>query len=407
MAQNEREQRVSPLELFFDLVFVFAFTRVTTFLSHNPTWGGLLRALLILSMLWWAWSGYAWLTNNFDPEKGDVRLVVLSASAAMLIAALAVPHTFGSDGVIFAIAYLVVRGLHLVLFTIAGRGDRDLLGAVTRIAPSAVIGSVMLLVAGFLHGSAQLALWCAAVAATYLGALVGHMQGWRVSAAHFVERFGLIIIIALGESIVAIGVGGRSLSLGTSVIEAALLGFTVTACLWWSYFDWFAYVAQARLTEATGAERAALARDAFTYLHLPMVAGIVLFAFGLKTVVSNVSGSLHIVPAVGLFGGIALYMLAHVVVRLRVGGGWGRGRPVATVVLLALLPIATHISSLAALGLVAAVSVALIVYEFLRHHASRDWIRNRRGDFTLDEARQAIDEERSRRADRPRGRRGP
>src|SRR5438034_2103772 len=137
MAQAAREHRVSPLELFFDLVFVFAFTQVTTLLTHNPTWGGLVRGLLVLSMLWWAWSAYAWLTNTFDPEEGRVRLVVLSAAAAMLIAALATPHAFGSDGVIFAVAYFVVRGLHLVLFAIAGRGDRDLYAAVMRFMPSA------------------------------------------------------------------------------------------------------------------------------------------------------------------------------------------------------------------------------------------------------------------------------
>ena len=136
------------------------------------------------------------------------------------------------------------------------------------------------MVAGFTEGSAQLALWGAAVVVTYLGALVGHMRGWRVSPAHVVERFGLIIIIALGESIVAMGVGARGLPLDAGVIWAALLGITVAACIWWSYFDWVAYVAQSRLAEATGATRAALARDAYSYLHLPMVAGIVLFASG-------------------------------------------------------------------------------------------------------------------------------
>jgi low temperature requirement protein LtrA len=402
MAQEGREQRVSPLELFFDLVFVFAVTQVTTFLTRDPTWGGLLRGLLVLSMLWWAWSAYAWLTNNFDPEEGRVRLVVLSAAAAMLIAALATPGAFGSDGVIFAVAYFVVRGLHLVLFVIAGKGDRDLYTAVMRFVPSATLGSALLIVASVVHGTVQLALWCAAVAITYLGALIGHSRGWRVWPAHFVERFGLIIIIALGESIVAIGVGGRGLAIGSGVITAALLGFTVAACLWWSYFDWFAYVAQSRLAEVTGTERAALARDGFSYLHLPMVAGIVLFAFGLKTVLHDVTGSLPTVPAFSLFGGIALYMLAHVALRLRIGGGWGRGRPIAAVVLLALLPVSTEISALAALGIVAAVCVCLIAYEFLRHRSSRDWIRARRGEFTLEEAARAIGEERSRRTRRSR-----
>jgi low temperature requirement protein LtrA len=351
--------------------------------------GGLLRALLLLGMLWWLWSAYAWLTNILDPEEGAVRLVMLAAVAAMLIVSLAAPRAFGDDGVSFGIAYFVVRVLHLVLFGIAGRGDRGLLRAVLRIVPSAVLGATLLVVAGFFDGSAQLALWGTAVVVTYLGALVGHMRGWRVSPEHFVERFGLIVIIALGESIVAIGVGARGLPLDAGVIAAALLGITVAACIWWSYFDWVAYVAQARLAEATGATRAALARDAYSYLHLPMVAGIVLFAFGLKTTLHDVNDPLRIVPALGLVGGIALYLLAHVALRLRIGGGFGRGRPVATILLLGLVPVARVVPALTKLGLVAAVCAALIGYEAIRYREARAWIRSRRGAFSMEEASRA------------------
>src|SRR5213593_2564515 len=384
--QAEREHRVTPLELFFDLVFVFAITQVTGFLSHHPTWGGLLHGLLLLGMLWWAWSAYAWLTNTLDPEEGAVRLVMLAAVAAMLVVSLATPGAFGRDVVIFGVAYLVVRALYLALLAIAGRGDRDLFGAAMRIVPTATLGPTLLIVAGFLDGSAQLAFWIAAVAVSYLGALLGHMRGWRVSPEHFVERFGLIIIIALGESIVAIGAGAARLPLDAGVIAAALLGITVAACLWWSYFDWVVYVAQARLAEATGASRAALARDVYSYLHLPMVAGIVLFALGLKTTLADVHASLRTVPALGLCGGVALYLLAHVALRLRIGAGLGRGRPVATILLLGLLPIARKVPALTALGLVAAVCASLIAYEALRHREARAWIRSRRGAFTMEEA---------------------
>jgi low temperature requirement protein LtrA len=384
--QAARGQRVTPLELFFDLVVAFAFTQVTTLLSRSPTWGGLLRGLLLLGALWWGWSAYAWLTNTLDPEEGAVRLAVLAAVAAMLVVSLAAPGAFGRDGVIFGVAYLVVRALHLVLFTIAGRGDHDLFRAVMRIVPTATLGPALLIVAGFLDGAAQLALWGAAVAVTYLGPLLGGMRGWRVSPEHFVERFGLIVIIALGESIVAIGVGAAGLPLDAGLITAALVGVTVAACLWWSYFDWVVYVAQARLAEATGARRARLARDAYSYFHLPMVGGIVLFAFGLKTTLADVGGSLGVVPVIGLCGGVALYLLAHVALRLRIGGGLGLGRPVATILVLGLIPIATQVPALAALGLVAAVCVSLIVYEVVRYREARARIRRLRGALTTQEA---------------------
>ena len=219
----------------------------------------------------------------------------------------------------------------------------------------------------------------------YLGPLVGGGRGWRVSPAHFVERHGLIIIIALGESIVAIGVGAAGLSLDAATIAAALLGMVVAAALWWSYFDWVIFVAQARMTDATGAERAALARDLYTYLHMPMVFGVVLFALGMKETLGHVDEPLGVIPAIGLCGGLALYMAAHVAVRLRTSGGWGHGRPTATVVLLALIPVATIVPSLVALALVAAVCATLIAYEAIRYRYARSWIRNHRGEFTIEE----------------------
>jgi low temperature requirement protein LtrA len=382
----EHGQRVTPLELFFDLVFVFAFTQVTGFLSDDPTWSGLLRGLLLIGALWWAWAAYAWLTNTLDPEEGAVRLAVFGAIGAMLIVSLAAPNAFGTDGVAFGVAYFVVRAVHLVLYAIAGWGDRDLLRAIVRVLPSAILGPALLVIAGFSDGTAQLALWGVALAIDYLGVLVGHMRGWRVSPEHFVERHGLVVIIALGESIVAIGVGAAGLPLDAGLIAAALLGIAVVASLWWSYFDWVAFVAQARLAEATGTERAALARDLYSYLHLPMVAGIVLFALGLKTTLAHVDGSLPTIPALGLCGGVALYLLAHVALRLRIGGGLGRGRPVATILLLGLIPLAREVPALAGLGLVAAVCAALIAYEALRYPYARAWIRSRRGAFTMEEA---------------------
>ena len=384
--QADYEQRVTPLELFFDLVFVFALTQVTSFLADNSSWDGLLRGLFLLGVLWWAWAAYAWLTNTLNPEEGPVRLAVFASMGAMLIAALATPGAFDVDGVVFGIAYFTVRALHLVLFAIAGRGDPELRRAVLRILPSALLGAVLLVVAGFLDGGARMAAWAVALAIDYLWLLVGGMRGWRVSPEHFVERHGLIIIIAIGESIVAIGVGAAGVPLDAPVIAAALLGIVVASALWWSYFDWAVYVAQARLADASGAERAVLARDLYSYLHLPMVAGIVLFALGMKTTLSHSGDALDMISAVGMSGGLALYFAAHVATRLRMAGGWGHGRPIATVILIALVPVATQVPALAALALVAVVCVALIASEALRYPAGRSWIRSHRGAFTMEEA---------------------
>jgi low temperature requirement protein LtrA len=387
--EEAAERRVTHLELFFDLVFVLAITQVTAFLADNATWDGLLRGLLLVSALWWAWGSYAWLTNTLDPEEGGVRLAMFGSMAAMLIVALATPHAFDVDGVVFGVAYFTVRALHVVLFAIAGRKDPDLAPAIVKLVSTGVIGPALLVGAGFLEGGLQIGIWITAVAIDYLvGILVGRAPGMRISPEHFVERHALIMIIALGESIVAIGIGAEGLALDAGTIAAALLGIAVVCALWWSYFDWVVYVAQATLAEATGRERVVLARDMYSYLHLPMVAGIVLFALGLKTTLGHVGEALEIIPAVGLSAGLALYFAGHVALRFRISRDLGHGRPIATVALLALVPIALQVPALAALALVAAVCAGLIVYEALRYPFARAWIRGHRGTFTLTEARQ-------------------
>jgi low temperature requirement protein LtrA len=361
----EREQRVTPLELFFDLVFVFAFTQVTTVLSDDPTWGGLGHALLILAALWWAWAAYAWLTNTVDPGEGAVWGAMLVAMAAMFVAALAVPDTFGRHGVVFGVAFLIVNVMHLTLYALAARGDRDLLAAILRIAPSALAGAALIIAAGFVHGGLRPLLWLAALAVGLFGPLLGGMRGWRVQPAHFVERHGLIVIIAIGESLVAIGLGAKGTELGTGVIVAAVLGLAVVTSFWLAYFDFFPMRAEQMLTDRSGAQRTALARDTFTYLHLPMVAGIVLFAFAMKTTLAHVSDELDTIPALGLCGGPALYLFAYVALRLRVSRTFGGGRLVAAVACALLWPAAVVVPALVALTLVAVVWIALHAYEII------------------------------------------
>jgi low temperature requirement protein LtrA len=298
---------------------------------------------------------------------------------------LAVPNAFGVDGVVFGVAYFIVRVLDLVLYAISSRGDRELFRAILRITPGAVAGPALLILAGFTEGTTQIAIWVIALAIDYTWVLIGGGRGWRVSPEHFVERHGLIVIIAIGESIVAIGVGAAGVELDAATITAAILGVVVAATLWWSYFDWVIFVAQSRLAEAAGERRALLARDLYTYLHLPMVAGIILFALGMKKTLEHVDVPLELIPAIGMCGGLALYMAAHVATRLRIRGGWGHGRPTATVLLVALTPVATMVPALAALALVTAVCVGLIAYEAIRYRYARSWIRSRRGAFTAEE----------------------
>jgi low temperature requirement protein LtrA len=361
----EREQRVTPLELFFDLVFVFAFTQVTTVLSDDPTWGGLGHGLLILAAIWWAWAAYAWLTNTVDPGEGAVWGAMLVAMAAMFVAALAVPEAFGRHGVVFGVAFLIVNAMHLTLYALMARGDRDLLAAILRIAPSALTGAALIIAAGFVHGGLRSGLWLAALAVGLFGPLLSGLSGWRVQPAHFVERHGLIVIIAIGESLIAIGLGARGTGLGAGVIVAAVLGLAVTSSFWLAYFDFFPIRAQQLLADRSGAQRTALARDAYTYLHLPMVAGIVLFAFAMKTTLAHVGDELDAISAVGLCGGPALYLFAYVLLRLRVSRTLGRGRLVAAVASALLLPIAVVVPALIALTLVTAVWVALHAYEII------------------------------------------
>jgi low temperature requirement protein LtrA len=370
------EHQVTPLELFFDLVFVFGFTQVTGLLVDDPTWGGLFRGMLVLAALWWAWGVYSWLTSATDVDEGGVRLVMLAAMVAMFGAALAVPGAFGDDAVLFGVAYLIVRLLHLALSAIVVRDDPSRRDALVRFVPTAIGGPLLILLAGFLEGDARIAVWIVALAIDYLGPVViGVGRGWRVAAEHFAERYGLIILIALGESIISIGVGA-GLDLDAGVLVAAGLGIVVVSALWWLYFDVAAIFARRRLVQARGLEQHWLAFQAYSYLHLPMVAGVVLFAFGLETTLHDLGETLHAVPAVALCGGAALYLLAEVAFLARTMGRVFRRRTVAAIVLFALIPAATAMPAVASLALVSAVCSLLVAYEAIGRREYRVRVRH-------------------------------
>jgi low temperature requirement protein LtrA len=287
----------------------------------------------------------------------------LTAMAAMLVASLAVPDAFGEYGVLFGVAYFVVRLLQVALYSLATGDMPETRQAILRLAPGFVGGPALLIVAGFLDGLTQGALWAVALAVDYGIAYVRAGSGFRVHAGHFVERHGLIVIIALGESIVAIGVGASGLALGAGVIVAAVVGIALAAALWWAYFDLVVLYAERRLSAARGDERAWLARDSYSYLHLPMVAGIIFAALGAKQTLAHVGDPLGTIPAVALCGGVALYLLGHNAFRLRDVGSVSVPRLVVTILCLALIPLAVSVPSLITLAILAVLLCGLAAYE--------------------------------------------
>jgi low temperature requirement protein LtrA len=375
MPDTVQEQEVTPLELFFDLVFVFAITQVSSFVSDDATWTHLLQGLAILAVLWWAWESYAWLGNTAASDDGAVRVVLLSAMGAMLIVSLAVPGAFTDDALIFGFAYLTVRLLHLGAYWLLSRDDPTLRALVGRLASTAIPGAALLVLGGALHGTARTVCWIAALAIDYGGLAMRGVEGWRVEPGHFAERHGLIIIIALGESIVSLGLGASGLDLDARIVAGALLGVAISAALWWAYFDVVAIVAERRLREAPHERQIRLARDSYTYLHLPMVTGIVVFAVGVKRTL-EVSGDLPAVPAWALCAGVALYLVSLSAFKRRNVGSWNRPRLVAAALLIALAPLATELPALLSLALVALIACALIAYEVTAYSDARERIRH-------------------------------
>jgi low temperature requirement protein LtrA len=385
------EARVTPIELFFYLVFVFSLTQVTALMAHDLTGRGILRGLLVLALLWWSWVGYAWLANVVQAEEGLGRVAVFGAMAAMFVLAVTVPEAFddrtgGLDGpVVVAFAYLAVRVLHLVMFVLLSGDDPGLRRQVWRFSPSVIGSTAVLLVASQLEGTAQTLTWVGALIVDYLGTILGGASGWRLrSASHFAERHGLILIVALGESIVAIGVGVAGVPISWPIVLASVLGLTVAASLWWAYFDVVSIVAERMLRRAEGEARARLARDAYSYLHLPMVAGIVLLALGVEQVLEFVAEStvreladpLPLLPLGALYGGVALFLFAHSAFKYRTWHQVTVRRLAVAVLLGALIPLAAELPALAALGLLAAVMAAMIASEAVRYSELREQVRH-------------------------------
>lgn len=364
------ERRTTPVELLWDLVFVFAVTQVTTLLRADLSWAGLGRAMLVLALVWWAWSAFVWATNAQDPDAVVFRGVLLATSVLIFVAGLALPHAFGRDGTLFAAVYACVRLLHLVLYADASRRGNASLAAIAGFAVTVVLGMALLVAGSFAHGSLRIWLWLAAAAIDYAGPAWLTRERLRglqqVAVAHFAERYGLFIIICLGESIVAIGLGASDQRLTAEAITGVSLALMITIGLWWTYFDRFAAVAEQQLREHHDPVLAAA--DGYSYLHLVLVAGIIVFAVGARSAVAHVDAPLSDAARLALCGGVALYLAGHVAFRLRMVGTLGSAKLVAALACLLVFAIDPHPAWLAA-GAVTLVLATMLAGEAIAPRA--------------------------------------
>jgi low temperature requirement protein LtrA len=383
--------RVTTLELFFDLVFVFAFTQITQLMADDPSARGAFRGLVLLALLWWSWCSYAWLGNQAHADEGLVRLTIVVALVAMFVVALAIPESFSDQpGGLFApfvlaACYVVVRLAHLACYLIAAGNDAGLRRQLLLVAVPVAVACALLVTGGTFGAPFQTAFWGLALLVDYAGIWLAGISGWRLQAPiHFAERHGLIVLVALGESMVAIGAGVAQQPISVSVIAASVLGIAVAVSLWWLYFDVVAHVAESLLASKEGQERSRLARDSYTYLHFPIVVSIIFIALGLKKVLEYVSDTeshtlldpLTGVPLIALYGGVAVYLLGHVAFRRRNTGTWNPQRVAVAAALLLLAPFAWHLPAMASLALVALLLTGLVAYETVRFRQARNEVRH-------------------------------
>jgi low temperature requirement protein LtrA len=377
--------RVSTFELLFDLVFVFAFTHVTAFMAHSHSAIGVLEALVILVLLWWSWSAYSWLANQTRVDEGIVRLGMSIAMVAMFIVALAIPEAFvdrpgGLSGpLVLAIAYFTVRLIHGLLYLVAAGDDDDLRRQILRSSWAMFSGTALIIAGSLIGGPAQILLWTCGVAIdvvlTYFTSSGG---SWRLnSASHWAERYGLVVMLALGESLVAIGTGAVNEPLSPAILLGTFLAITLTISLWWLYFDVIAIAAEHLLSKISGVTRAQMASDAYTYLHWLLIAGIVISALGVEEVIghANSTAPLGLFAACALNGGTSLYLAGHAFFWRRVGGTWKVFRLVGASVLLALIPVGAVLQPLVALALVVVITVSVAALETKKYSAKRDQVR--------------------------------
>ena len=365
-------ERVSTLELFFDLVFVFTITQLTAVLSDDPTPRGLLRVVLMLGVILWMYSGYAWMTNAVATDRAARRLLLLAGMAGYLVLALAIPRAFSEGDVAFGVAYLVIVAIHTGLYS--RTGEARTVRALLRLAPLNLASALLVLAAVLADGAAAYLLWGAAFALEWVTPMLTPIGGFRIAPAHFVERHGLVVIVALGESVVAIGIGAAHLPVDLALASVAVLGLLLAACLWWAYFGGDDRRAEQALAAVPDDRRGWVAVQAFGYCHLLMLLGIIALAAGLKDAIGHAFEPLDLAHALLLAGGVAAFLAGDILFRRTLRIGPARHRAAAAVLALATVPVglaASAVLQLTALGIVLAGSLAA--------ESPVAWARGRRG----------------------------
>jgi low temperature requirement protein LtrA len=363
-APEAAERGTSPVELLWDLVFVFAVTQVATLLAHDTDWVRFGEAMLVLAIVWWAWSAFVWASNALPADSLALRGYLLTCTVLIFIVGLALPHAFGSEGLLFACAYAVVRLVHLKLYADVARQGRARRESITGFAATVMVGMALLIGGAFLTGWPRAALWTAGIAIDYAGPAWLTRERLRglqqVAVAHFGDRYGDFVIICLGESIVSIGVGvaepERTLTAG--LVAGAALGLVIAIGMWWTYFHELAERAQDRLR--VHLDPVLAAADAFSYLHLVIVAGIIVFAGGVRIVVhGSVGAPMPDAGRLAFCGGVAMYLAGVAAFRLRLLGEHSPGRLAVAVAMLVLFAVSADLAAWAVTLIAAVLMTAL------------------------------------------------
>lgn len=362
---------VDPAELFFDLAFVFALARLVGFLHEELTTTTILEALVLFALLWWAWSQFTWAANAVGSSRRGVRVVILAATVATLPMGAALPQAFGDAGVVFALTWGVLVVAALVVYLIGVRRDPAHRDAVRRFSQRSLPGLLVVVVgAAVTAPSARMALWGLGFVALVAAAAVGGAdEGWRITSSHFAERHGLFVIVALGETIVAVGVGVAGRGNDPGVVASLVAGGLLATLLWWTYFDQTAPRAEARLHLTVHSARGPVARDLYTYLHLPVTAGIVLVAVTLEEVVAHPEDVLTLALRTVLAVGLGLFLGGTILIDLRATGSLLPERLVALVGLVVLALVAAESSGFSLVAMVDAVVAVMLLVEHQRGRA--------------------------------------